>query len=424
MTTGDITTGFYTHLSHIHFAKSWLGDDGHTMVGQYGPVQKWNSYRMGMCKFRAGNPNVIGLTHPTTGVYVGNADNHSWNKTGGDPETIGYSPAFGYAASAAFPIGSFNLIFTEREELELLSKLLAKVKGHSFNMGVALAEVDKLAGTVLGTLKDIGKGAQYLARGRFDQFARLFGVGPPSRKARRRLQATDVSGRFLEMRYAWEPALNDVYEASKAFEQISNGPRTTRTHKGQRVVLNKTYWTNYCKVPQVITAKRSYIFEMYEEMSVARQMGLGNPASILWERIPYSFVVDWFIPIGTYLELIGQIPFMTGRWLRTDSIKYESSGTFQADKSVGGWGPHTPLVDGAWEVFNLRRTVLSGPPDVPRPTLVVHGAVHGKRIANAIALTHQLLSKLGPVKAVSEFAGILVDPQYLYTAEQLGLGPE
>jgi hypothetical protein len=32
------------------------------------------------------------------------------------------------------------------------------------------------------------------------------------------------------------------------------------------------------------------------------QIGFNNPINLLWEIIPYSFVVDWFLPIGQYLE--------------------------------------------------------------------------------------------------------------------------
>jgi len=33
-------------------------------------------------------------------------------------------------------------------------------------------------------------------------------------------------------------------------------------------------------------------------------IGLVNPAAILWELVPYSFVVDWIVPIGQFLENI------------------------------------------------------------------------------------------------------------------------
>ncbi len=413
MTTGSITTGTFPLINteKFHYAKNWVGDDGKTMVGQYGPQTKWNIYRLGFMRFTSSNSNRVGFRDTATGV-TGEANNHSWNKISGAVIARGYTPQASGEASAVFPIVEFEQLFGDREELVLLTKLLNKVKGHSLNLGVALAEVDKLAKTVGDTILDLGRGFIYLSRGDFSRFARLFGAVPPSRKTHRRLQSTDISGRFLEMRYAWEPAIND--EAAKAFEMISSGPRVSRTKYTKRTGLSTVLATNYCDVPQKVEAQRSYIFEMYEEMGVARQLGLANPASILWERMPMSFVIDWFIPIGTYLELIGQVPFMKGRWLRTDSIRWKASGSFPG-RPFGTLVPNPPITPNCnMEIFNLRRTPLAGPPSVPFPSVRVEGAVQGKRLQNAIGIAHQVLSNLNYGKAAGEFFNVLLDPSYRY----------
>jgi len=33
-------------------------------------------------------------------------------------------------------------------------------------------------------------------------------------------------------------------------------------------------------------------------------LGLTDPASLAWEKLPWSFVIDWIIPAGNYLEAI------------------------------------------------------------------------------------------------------------------------
>jgi hypothetical protein len=37
-------------------------------------------------------------------------------------------------------------------------------------------------------------------------------------------------------------------------------------------------------------------------LGLASRMGLVNPLSIAWEVVPFSFVVDWFLPVGNFLE--------------------------------------------------------------------------------------------------------------------------
>ena len=37
-------------------------------------------------------------------------------------------------------------------------------------------------------------------------------------------------------------------------------------------------------------------------VALLSQLGLINPALIAWERVPYSFVVDWFVPVSSWLN--------------------------------------------------------------------------------------------------------------------------
>jgi hypothetical protein len=41
-----------------------------------------------------------------------------------------------------------------------------------------------------------------------------------------------------------------------------------------------------------------------ESLAGLEQLGLTNPALIAWELVPFSFVIDWLIPIGTFLEAL------------------------------------------------------------------------------------------------------------------------
>ena len=399
MTTGSISTGLFPNggTTKIHMAKAWTGGDGFTILTRYTSKPAWNPYLMAHQRFRSSNPNRVGYK---TGAGVTDVvDNHSWaGGAGSDPLASGYSTRTDGTITPTFPTSQFSQLWTAREELALLSKLLAKVKNHEANLGVSLAEVDKLAGTVFGTMKSIVYGLNDLRQLKFAQFARRFGTKPIHKNSAERLKLLDVSGRFLEMRYAWEPTIQDCYAAAKAFEEISNGPRQLYNRATKRRSRKVDFNTNYCKAHQVVEAKRTYLFEMYEEMSFARQLGLMNPATIVWERMPFSFVIDWFIPIGTYLDLIGQVPFMQGRWCRTSSYRRTTSGSFPFDPAVAGAPPTfkaaSPNPDAEFTTFNLERTISFEPPKVPTPNFRVQGAVHGKRIGNAIALAHQLTARM------------------------------
>lgn len=382
MTIGSSLAGDNANLGSTRFRykKYWSGDDGRYETSRVTRKPKWNNYAMATMHYESESSD-LGLVDRNTGVYqVVN------NSVMSAPDNM--------VTSAAFPTGFFNTYWDVQKEYKIQAKMLKKVKGHSYNMGVALAEVDKLAGTIAGTIKNLALGVADLSRLRFDRFARRFGTSPPSAKKVQKLRTLDISGRFLEMRYAWQPAIADAYEAAKAFEALSNGPRQQVFRAMDFISVPYSLPGNYRKDKTDILFRRRYTYEMYEEMEAYRQMGLANPLSILWERLPWSFVLDWFIPIGNYLELIGQIPYMKGRWMRTDTIEVKTRLLAELD----GWiTPYhsiaAPIPAVSMTAFFLQRTVSFVPPQVPNPKLQVVGAVQGKRLQNALALAHQVFFK-------------------------------
>lgn len=391
MTTGSWFAGDNANLTTTRFRakKFWSGDDGKYETSRVSRKVKWNGYVMAHLNYQSKGSD-LGLINKSNGSYqlrdnsvINGADNIVPNGT--------------------FPSSLFNSYWTSSQELALQASILNKAKGSSFNVGVSLAEVDKLAGTVLGTVKTIGLGVNDLLNHRFSDFARRFGTSPPSAKKVKELRTLDISGRFLEMQYAWKPAINDVYNASQAFEALSNGPRqqTFRASRAAKDEFTSDDLGNYQKVKVSYQIKRSYTYEMYEEMAAYRQMGLANPLSIVWERLPWSFVLDWFIPIGSYLELIGQIPFMKGRWMVTSSVRAKYTLLPELNSGIGLYNTISPPVaSSVASAFWMSRSVSFQPPPVPFPTVQVEGAIQGQRIGNALALAHQLFSK-----AASAFLG-------------------
>ena len=199
----------------------------------------------------------------------------------------------------------------------------------------------------------------------------------------------DISDRWLELQYGWLPAINDVFEASKAYESITNGPRVGRARGS--VSLSSTQDCSespslyHCYGKQ--TDKLDIIYEFTEQMSIPRQLGLMDPATVVWEIIPYSFVVDWFIPIGSYLENLNQIPNLSGRFLTIKTTRFEGSNNGQMIQPPFNQWPVVPFINQSY--FRLERTVSSSL-NVPKPQFnTLPNAMSPTRIWNAIALVVQ-----------------------------------
>lgn len=381
MTTGTVTIGNIINGAMYKY-RSWNGVDGRfpTLYGT-----QWNSY---WCERRAGS-QVQGSCNCASAP--GPCNNGLW-------------PGYMFESSSQW---------TASDELELQSKLVTAAKGHSFNLGIALGEGRETTRLVISTVSKVYGAIKHLKRGRIDLALRNLGADPaPEHRGKKgivsglkgytsgrqdNLDAHDVSSLWLEIQYGWRPLLQDVYEAGKAYEALTQGPRTSSFVVSRQSKVNDFQWplpSELHQQPYVYnwsskTGKRiKYVF--VEDLQAPRSLGLTNPASIAWELIPFSFVADWFIPIGTYLDNLDTIPNLKGTFLST-------SRTFSQGKSgvhYNHWFYSCINYGGSskWELTVLNRSAPSTSLTVAKPVFVPFGeALSLGRMKNAVALLHQLV---------------------------------
>lgn len=369
---GPITLG-------VGFRRTWSGTDG--KITTYAGTQrdKWNNYTCQVDSwFRTSTEFVVKILD----VYYDNSV---------APSIQTYNPGFGFSSP---------LTFSSNDQLRLLQRLLQKVKSHDFNLAVNLGQLHQTVDLLVGNLRKLGLAAIALKRGQFVTAARQLGAKPRGT----RLKTTDISGRWLELQYGWLPLLGDSFEAAKAFEAISDGPRsqTFRTSIKKEIIGNGCQSPTIFEMPYRERLSRYIQYECVEEMGFARQLGLLDPLSVAWELLPWSFVVDWFIPIGSYIDLVNQIPALKGRFLTTDVNKRETIGKCGLHPSTVWTGPGFPYrrqIAGVLKVPAVRQKqvtvnrVYSDSLSVPLPNMHLGGAVHGRRLWNAISLTQQRFSR-------------------------------
>lgn len=378
MTAGSWTVGSSAYAnSKLYAQKTWSGTDGKFEAWQGGTRVKWNNYAMVHWRWTS--------TIKTSDFGVGSISKQT-------PATL--KSLTGWSAN---------------DDLRLLAKLAERIKGHSFDLGINIAEGKKTYEQILGNLTSIGKALVALKHGHPGQALRHLGVprGSYSSPIRRRgvevgrarnwrgeLTTQDVTGRWLEMQYGWLPLVSQSYEAAKALA-AATGPRRLKFYAS---VGNKSATYEGSQSPTVYTYPVSVTYgqrihaELYEDVGLNRSLGLVDPLAIAWEVVPYSFVVDWFIPIGTYLSVWSMIPSLKGRFLTTTRIGQKAGG-FALKPGVtnpfviAGYGGTTKVE--RW--FRIDRSISSSLA-VPLPTFnSLPRALSPKRLLNAVSLIHQLL---------------------------------
>jgi hypothetical protein len=214
--------------------------------------------------------------------------------------------------------------WSSNDDLDLFSKLRDKIAGSSFHAGNFLAEGHQ-ALEMIGDRATRILGAGIAARhGDFKKAANwLIGGGSTASKTPIAYRAAN---NWLELQYGWLPLLQDVHAGAQMLQhQLSTPPkqrvRVSKTAYGENPGnpsnLRPSSWENY--------TRKNVILEV-ESVNMPVLSGLLDPLSVAWEVTPYSFVVDWFIPVGNFLSAMAFDSAVTGKFVisRKRLIRAES----------------------------------------------------------------------------------------------------
>jgi hypothetical protein len=375
-----VTTGTYGSFGANPLApgdalqKSWSGGDGkHEIINGF-LRDKWNNYSSDVVGVNVKQPYFV------VQIYFNGLPDHAeqisvpWNNgyfAFDEPQF--YKPAY-------------------RPVSECLDDLLSRVKGHDFNLGVELGQMHQTVSLLADNLGKLGRAALALRRGDFANAARCLGA---STRKNTRLIASDISGRWLELQYGWLPLISTCFDAVTAFHELTRGPRsvTFRASRSRKATWNLSTAPGNFTLNVEGKVRTAISYEMTEELSFTRQLGLEDPLSVAWELTPWSFVVDWFYPIGNYLSLLNQVPKLKGRFLMTDSLSVKHQGVVSSYHPNSWGGPAFTgkvLQSPEWRYWmtKTRRVVTDSPPQVPSPKFNM-GLNSSRRFWNALSLAHQ-----------------------------------
>lgn len=255
-------------------------------------------------------------------------------------------------------------------------------------------------GNVRGCFIQLGISVRYNEKSRsVDKYRKQFSSDP--QKAAANL--------WLELQYGWRPLLNDLYGSAEMLANYHVARDSDSVFAIKKIrsvgVINDKLITDVNDITafgssryfrQLIwSSKACYSYRYRVENDLLRyssMFGMTNPSLLAYELTPFSFVIDWFLPIGKYLEAstaTNGLSFVSG----TLSIKSlgESSGFSILDQSreTGNSWYNVTHPPSKSVVYN--RTPLSSFPANPSPVFKNPASlIHA---ANAIALLVQIFKK-------------------------------
>lgn len=326
---------------------------------------------------------LTSLMNPVVELHWFNDTTHSWAMdTTGVVETLGI-PQFTFSDS----------VFSA-QELRALERLVGQVRGHNWAPAVDLAELDQTIELARSTVLRFARSYRALrSRDVSGAIRHLFGNHPQGVKQPTRLRSRSVSGQWLEMQYGWLPLMSSIHEAM--LYHRSRERKSVQRFRARWSQSGTIGWggSGILSVPGYCY-RRGQILWFVEAVrgSELEQLGFTNPSQVLWEKIPFSFVVDWFLPIGSYLDVRNYVSLIVGKQVRSGKTYGTVTGLPVYDTS----GNNSYLVGNGFRYKYLYFTRYVSPisqSDVPLLATFDAGGLRGKRIFNAVALAHQVLRR-------------------------------
>lgn len=196
---------------------------------------------------------------------------------------------------------------------------------------------------------------------------------------------------WLEYAYGWTPLLGDVHAAMDIAQiapppiKVRSSARDVRSYPNsvfaETVYYNGAFKSVYEqeKVHKYSRSIKATVTVSDPSVVFASQLGLTNPALLTWELLPYSFVVDWFVPIGNWLQmqqaLLG-ISLSQRSTTDTHIVVGSRKGTIiHLDKSKAKWA----YGSNQGTFFQREKSRVLSVPSIPLP-----------RVKNPLGVSHAL----------------------------------
>lgn len=191
----------------------------------------------------------------------------------------------------------------DRVEKIAYSKFLKELKNSQLALAVDIAESKKSYDMIKRRLDQVISFARRVRR-------KTFEISRANPNDPTKAPWNIIGSTWLEYKYGWAPLVGSAFGVADALRNRTKygkfrikGYYRLNYRPPTLVRKNSSGFSGFTLMEASTKAALSCDFEIRNAWAnnASRFIGL-NPLGIVWELLPYSFVVDWFVDIGGYLE--------------------------------------------------------------------------------------------------------------------------
>lgn len=210
-------------------------------------------------------------------------------------------------------VGSTKFTAPSQNEIRALrTKALNQAKNQKLDFAMAIATRKQTAGMIGQMAGTLATAYSQARRRNFAAAAKTLGIQNNVRQGTK-----SVSSGWLQLQFGWRPLMNDIYGAYQTLVspipengklvvvRTSNRNSTATSIEGAYSPWGSSYVTGHYRRDETHTRdmKVSYWYRINEAgLYTINQTGLIDPMVVAWDLVPFSFVVDWLLPVGNFLR--------------------------------------------------------------------------------------------------------------------------
>ena len=264
---------------------------------------------------------------------------------------------------------------------KLLNRIQSRTQQGQVNLGAAYGEREESI-KMIGQRVDQATDLLISHKANMQRIEKAIKKAQAPKKIKRLIKlASDLR---LEFSYGWSPLASDLYTLCNEimppifYSDVSATVMWSNPQPKEGSVYGYTIRTS-----GTFRAKAKVGLEQSSPLiSSGAMLGLTNPAEVAWELVPWSFAVDWILPVGDYLR---QSAMFHGLKVRFSSMTITQEG-----KSSATYNLQPPYPSSQSEFKHYVRQSLPSP-SLPR---FANSPIGGTaRSLNQLALLGQLIGK-------------------------------